>query len=90
MEFAFKDMMRLQTVCATKGEANPVVYPHSCCSEKTRLIDESVNSNWLDQDGVEPEYEVSLSTAADLLEELAESMFSVLGTTCSSRQMGVI
>lgn len=84
---------RLESFCTPEGQLKPLLFPHSCCQEKTRLVDDYIESIWSDQqhqDGVgtgretDPEDGVSPSPA-QLLEELAESIGKMLGGICAGK-----
>ena len=89
VEFVGDDMVKLQMFCALEGQPKPILFPYSCCEKRSRLVDDCVNANWSGQDGVGAELGFTRSPD-ELLEELAESIFTVLGTTCYGKQMSVI
>ena len=82
VELTAEDSVRLRMLCAVEGQPNPILFSHSCCREKTRLVDDCVNLNWSGRDEDGPELELSRSVE-DVLGELAESVWSALGTTCT-------
>jgi len=78
-----EDWLQLEKVCTPEGGATPIIFPHSCCEEKTRLIDECLKSNLLDQDGSGSRREYKMNRSPeDEVKELAESIVNIIGGSC--------
>lgn len=88
VEFRPEGLLRLETLCTSEGQVKPILFRHSCCGEKTRLVDECINMNWSDREGAGPEQD-GASSADVLLGELAERISDLIGTTCDIEEGNV-